>query len=131
MAFQWLGKTVVLKGLRPSHSSLQDASHFFKKPARKGLLLQITAQLFTAEPTLPVLESLLKNLQLCLRFLKACLLFEIMSIAFHSRRALKQCVKGLTSIPIFRKMKLRKLLKNFWKLALLDQAKAHFHHLFY
>ena len=39
MAFQWLGKTVVQKGLRPSHSSLQDASHFFKKPARKGLLL--------------------------------------------------------------------------------------------
>ncbi|XP_023907750.1 uncharacterized protein LOC112019466 [Quercus suber] len=56
MAFQWLGKTVVLKGLRPSHSSLQDASQFFKKPAMKGLLLQITAQLFTAEPTLPVLE---------------------------------------------------------------------------
>ena len=63
MAFQWLGKTMVLKGLRPSHSSLQDASHFFKKPAKKGLFLQITTQLFTAEPTLPVpeLESLLEE----------------------------------------------------------------------
>ena len=60
MAFQWHGKPMILKGLRPSHSSLQDADLFFKKPTRKGLFLQIKAQLFTIEPSLPVpeLESL-------------------------------------------------------------------------
>ena len=39
MAFQLRGKSMILKGLRPSHSSLQDANLFFKKPTRKGLLL--------------------------------------------------------------------------------------------
>lgn len=39
MAFQWHGKPMILKGLRPSHSSLQDADLFFKKPTRKGLFL--------------------------------------------------------------------------------------------
>ena len=63
MAFQWHGKSVILKGLSPAHSSLQDEDLFFKKPARKGLLLQITAQLFTSEPSLlvPELESLLEE----------------------------------------------------------------------
>ena len=56
-------QSVILKGLSPSHSSLQDEDLFFKKPARKGLLLQITAQLFTSEPSLvvPELKSLLEE----------------------------------------------------------------------
>ena len=63
MTFQWHGKSMIVKGLRPSRSSLQDVDLFFKKPARKGLSLQITAQLFTIEPSLPMpeLESLLEE----------------------------------------------------------------------
>ncbi|XP_075673885.1 uncharacterized protein LOC142643233 [Castanea sativa] len=44
-------------------SRFANANQFFKKPTRKGLLLQITTQLFIVEPTLPVpeLESLLEE----------------------------------------------------------------------
>lgn len=63
MAFHWQGKSVLLKGLKPNHSSFQDANQFFKKPAKRGLLLQITVQLFTTEPSQPVpeMESLLEE----------------------------------------------------------------------
>jgi len=47
---------VLLKGLKPSHSSFQDANQFFKKPTKRGLLLQITVQLFPVEPSQLVLE---------------------------------------------------------------------------
>lgn len=63
MGFHWQGKSVLLKGLKPSHSSIQEANQFFKKPAKRGLLLQITAQLFSAEPSQPVpgVEALLEE----------------------------------------------------------------------
>ena len=54
---------MLLKGFKPSHSSFQDANQFFKKPAKRGLLLQITVQLFTTEPNHPTpeLESSLEE----------------------------------------------------------------------
>ena len=41
MQFDYLGKSILLEGLKPSIPVLQDGDQFFKPTVKKGLVLQI------------------------------------------------------------------------------------------
>ena len=41
MQFMHLGKFITLFGLHPTNSTLQEGDHFFRKPVRKGIFMQV------------------------------------------------------------------------------------------
>ena len=57
-----LGRLVTLFGLHPTNSTLQEGDHFFKKPIRKGIFLQIVSLGSRTSPSQLAYDSLIEKL---------------------------------------------------------------------
>ena len=66
MQFQHFGKSITLFGMHPTNLTLQESDHFFRKPVRKGILLQIVSLGPRTSSSLqqcdPLIEKLLTEL---------------------------------------------------------------------
>ena len=63
MQFMYLGRPITFFGMHPTDSTLQKGDHFFWKPIRKGILLQLVSLGLGTPPSQhqcdPLIEKLL------------------------------------------------------------------------
>ena len=57
-----LGRPVTLFGLHPTNSTLQEGDHFFRKPIRKGIFLQIVSLGSGTSLSQPACDPLIEKL---------------------------------------------------------------------